>query len=63
MSDFGDDQVDHAPSVSCIGVLTLALFVLQYVNMICVEAGHVASRVSLPPQQTFSGGQTITLQK
>ncbi|XP_062516315.1 uncharacterized protein LOC134191719 [Corticium candelabrum] len=35
----------------------------EYTKMICVEAGHVASRYVLSPKQTFSGGQIITLKK
>ncbi|XP_065836916.1 uncharacterized protein [Oscarella lobularis] len=33
----------------------------EYPYMICVEAGHVASRCKLDPQQTYSCGQTISI--
>eukprot|EP00118_Oscarella_pearsei_P006886 m.32227 g.32227 ORF g.32227 m.32227 type:complete len:274 (+) comp31606_c1_seq1:445-1266(+) len=35
----------------------------EYPLMICVEAGHVACRYKLSPQQTFSCGQTISVKE
>jgi len=33
----------------------------DYKNMLCLEAGHVTSRITLPPGEVFTGQQTITL--
>jgi len=33
----------------------------DYKNMLCVEAGHVTSRITLPPGEVFTGQQTVTL--
>jgi len=33
----------------------------SYVNMLCVEAGHVTEPVHLPPGKQFVGTQTLTV--
>ena len=33
----------------------------EYPNMICVEAGHVSSAVTLNPGETFKGGQVLAV--
>ncbi len=33
----------------------------EYPNMICVEAGHVASAVTLKPGETFHGNQVLAV--
>jgi len=41
--------------------LTMADLGGGYVNMLCVEAGHVTEPVHLPPGEQFVGSQTLTV--
>ena len=41
--------------------LTMADLGDGYINMLCVEAGHVTEPVRLPPGEQFVGTQTLTV--
>jgi len=58
----------HALCCVCVVVwnpwdkaLTMADLGDGYVNMLCVEAGHVSEPVHLAPGKQFVGSQTLTI--
>ena len=58
MSDFGNDEVGNTCTVSSF-YCGITSNVLQYPNMVCVEAGYVSEPYNIPAGEKFQASQLL----